>query len=90
MLTKIFPPKTFTVSEMNEIAMHLTNPAVKKYLEHLAIQNFAGIAGGLPAKGETPQDYLIRQATVVGANNAIEQLLSIEEAKLPPSSPSRS
>lgn len=83
MLNRIFPPKTFTTTEMNEIAVHLSAPAVKKYLEHLAIQNFAGISSGLPDKGESMQDYLMRQAVVVGANNAIEQLLSIDP--LPPS-----
>lgn len=90
MLRNLFPEESFTVSELNEIAGHLSAPCVRKYLRNAALSNFEAIASGLPAPGESSDAYLLRQAVVVGSNAAIEKLLSIEVAPAASSSPSRS
>lgn len=77
-LASIFPSVTFATAELTEIAEAMNKPAVKKYLktqQGLLVQD---IATGLPAAGESAEEYLRKQATVVGALGAIERLLAIE------------
>jgi hypothetical protein len=81
MLSHIFPPVSYTHAELVELAGHMNAPVVKKFLKDCAIQNFAAISSGLPEKGETVDEYLLRQAVVVGSNAAIEKLLAIEPVK---------
>ena len=81
MLNNLFPRAQFTNTELQELAHHLSAPVVRKYLRDCAIVNFADIGSGLPKPGESVNEYLLRQAVVVGSNAVIEQLLAIEPVK---------
>lgn len=77
---KLFPIREFNTTELNEIAEALSKPIVKAYLKNQAILAFQGIARGLPRDGESAEEYIRRQATVVGSIAVIEEMLLIEPA----------
>lgn len=75
---KIFPQIPFTPSELHDIANHLANPAVQKYLHSLAYNAGTDICLGSRKEGESPESYLERVAYVKGGLGVLETLLSIE------------
>lgn len=77
-LATIFPPVEFSRAELFEIAEAANKPAVKKYLKAQQGEFIKGIATGMPVEGESAESYLRKQATVVGALEALERLLAIE------------
>lgn len=80
---KIFPEIKFTRSEMHEIATHMANPAVQKYLQSLAYNAGADICMSEQKEGESAESYLTRVAYVKGGLGVIETLLAIEAAPQP-------
>lgn len=81
MLSQILPPATFTSTELHEIAIHLSNPSVRKYLIEQARICYESIGEGLPMPNESAESYLRRQASVVGSLGALQALLSIEASQ---------
>lgn len=77
---KVFPEIKFTASELHDIATHLANPAVQKYLQSLAYNAGIDICMGTRKEGESPESYLEREAYVKGGLGVLETLLSIEAA----------
>lgn len=83
---RIFPDIKFTRSEMHEIATHIANPAVQKYLQSLAYNAGVDICMSEQREGESPESYLARVAYVKGGLGVIETLLAIEAAPVPSAS----
>lgn len=81
MLPNIFPETKFTTTELTILAENFTHPVVKKYLLSEARSSLEAIATGLPKEGESAEEYLRRQAQVVGGMRVYEALLAIETPK---------
>lgn len=73
--------ETFSKTELDIIAEHLTNSTVKKYLNYLLLNNIIEHANiPLPQLATEPHVYAIKQAFVKGFIGCINDLLSIEKA----------
>jgi hypothetical protein len=77
-LETAFPQQSFTNAELHEIAEAMTKPAVRKYLLSEQRTCIKAIANGEPAKDESAESYLRRQAKVQGGLAVLEGLLSID------------
>lgn len=75
---KIFPEPSFTTSELQDISVHMTHPAVVKYLHSLAYNAGKDICTGGPSENESAESYLRRTEYVKGGIGVIETLLNIE------------
>lgn len=80
---RIFPDIKFSRSELHEIATHVANPAVQKYLQSLAYNAGVDICMSARKEGESPESFLERVAYVKGGLGVIETLLAIEAAPAP-------
>jgi hypothetical protein len=79
MISKLFPPISFTTTEMTELANKINEPVIQKYLTHLATNTINDLVHGMRKEGESAESFLERKAEVRGGLAAIETLLAIEK-----------
>ena len=82
-ITTLFPAYSFTSTELNEVANHIDNPVVKKWLASLASKLIEGLVHAEKRHGETSDAFLIRVELEKGKLATVEQLLAIEAVASP-------
>ncbi len=80
----IFPSPTLSPTEIDIVAIALTDNAVKKYFHMLAYDIGRDIIQGARSKDQTAEEYLCIEAALKGQLAVLDTLLSMDRPESAP------